>query len=631
MCGICGFSVRDGSLTEAVLDSMNQTLIRRGPDDGGHFWKGGTGIAMRRLSIQDIEGGHQPIFNEDRNLVVVFNGEIYNFHELRSDLERKGHVFSTHTDTEVIVHLYEEYGTETPNYLRGMFAFALYDTRSKALFIARDRLGIKPLFYHINDDGILFASEIKALLASGKIKKKIDYQALDAFLTFTYIPAPLSIYTGIRKLEPGTSLFFKDGKVTHSRYWDLSTKASTELTFEDAQQQLGDTLKDAVESHLVSDVPVGAFLSGGVDSSMVVALMRREQKESMDVFTVGFKGKNIHIDDERPYARLVAERYGAHLNECEVDPDFSEIAHDIVEAFDEPFADDSVVPTYYVCEKTSQKVKVALTGLGGDELFAGYNRYKGILISERFEWIPKPLIKYFLQPLANRIPNPKNGSEPVDYIKRFLNGLVLDPGNRYLSYLSSISRQDKKNLYTSQSMGKINFDKTDNLILEHYQACPSDSAISKALYTDIKTYLPEDILALSDRVSMWHSLELRVPLIDHVLTEFAFTLPDKMKIDLKQTKLILKKYAGQFLPKKVLEHKKQGFESPMAGWLKNELNELMHELLDRKIIEKQGIFNYSFIEKLMQDHEAGIQKNNKILFSLMMFQLWFSNLYEKGV
>lgn len=628
MCGICGFWDMKDSLDIESLEKMNQAIVRRGPDDDGFFFENKVGLAMRRLAIQDIEGGKQPIFNENKSVVVVFNGEIYNFEELRESLIGKGHSFSTRTDTEVLVHLYEEYGMDFLKELRGMFAFALYDRRRETLYVVRDRLGIKPLFYS-KSDNFIFGSEIKCILKSEDLERVLDYQALDAFLAFGYIPAPLTIYDGIAKLEPGHYLEVHGNTVIKHQYWDLSFPSTPEnLNNESLKQQLESELINAIESHLVSDVEVGAFLSGGIDSSLVASIMQESMSQPLTTFTAGFSGRSIHLSDERKSARSLSQKYYFNSYQFEVSPNFIDISKDLLEAFDEPFSDDSIIPTYYLCLETSKRVKVAVSGLGGDELFGGYNRYAGVLLSQKMDFIPKILINRVLGPLIERLPEFKNGGAFVDHLKRFVRNLSKSPAERYLGYLSSCNSGERRSLYSSKALKKINFAKTDALIVDHFNRCQSKNDFDKVIYTDIKTYLPEDILALSDRLSMYHSLELRVPLVDHRLVEFSTFIPNNEKITLREKKILLKKIASRWVPQNIITNRKQGFEAPMAGWLKNELKSVMLNLLSPESLNKHRLFDQGFVDRVVSEHLSGKQKNNKLIFGLMVFQIWFDGQSE---
>jgi len=604
---------------------MNRTLVRRGPDESGVFQEPGVGLAMRRLSIIDLAGGRQPIQNEDGTVWIVFNGEIYNYRELRADLSQRGHRFRTHSDTEVIVHLYEEYGDDLVHHLRGMFAFALWDKNRRRGLLVRDRLGIKPLFYAQAGGTLLFGSEIKAVLAADLVERDLEYQALDAFFTLTYIPAPLTIYRKVHKLEPGHLLTYESGRIEKRCYWDVNfSEVDQQADEQEWLERFDRAIDDAVTSHLVSDVPVGAFLSGGIDSSLVVALMSRRLDEPVQTFTMGFGGARNPLLDERPLAKILAAQYGCQFHEYAVQPDFRGIVADIVDAFDEPFADDSVIPSYYISRFTRQAVKVALSGLGGDELFAGYERYSGVLLSQYYSRLmPSSLHRRLVEPLIQRLPEPAHGGDRVDHAKRFAAAALQSPAERYLGFVSTIPSKERRQLFAAGVADQINFEATDRIITDPYERCDALDDLSRALYVDIKTYLPEDILSLSDRLSMWHSLEVRVPLVDHLLVELSARLPARYKLDWRRKKILLKQLAARHLPAKIVGHRKQGFESPMAAWLRTDLADYARDILGPSRLDEAGLFDGGYVAAKLEEHLTGRQKNNKLLFSLIMFQEWY--------
>ncbi|MFH0788943.1 MAG: asparagine synthase (glutamine-hydrolyzing) [Pseudomonadota bacterium] len=629
MCGICGqynFKSREPVFSDR-LRVMNETLRHRGPNDEGYYIDGPVGLSMRRLSIIDVIGGKQPIHNEDQTLWIVFNGEIFNYSELRHNLEKKGHRFSTASDTETIIHLYEDYGESCVDYLRGMFAFALWDTRHQSLFLARDRIGIKPLFFSVvNDEKILFASEIKALLASSEIVPEMDLQALDAFFAYGYIPSPLSIYKGIRKLLPGHFLRVDPKGITIKKYWDLYFQpdyGKSEIYFIEKFQEI---FSEAVKIRLLSEVPLGAFLSGGVDSSMVVAHMAQSLKTPPETFTVGFSGNTGGFLDERPYSRLVADKYGCNHHEIEVEPKVDDILDEIVRAFDEPFADDSVIPSYYICKVSKQWVTVALTGLGGDELFGGYERYLGFRLSLLYDCIPSFISKCMLSPIIEILPERKDGHYAVNHMKRFMRAAHLPLIDRYRSYVSAMPVDLRSGLYDPAIARTIDFEATDRLMGDYFSSNNAETPLDRMFYQDIKTYLPDDILALTDRLGMLHSQELRVPFTDHLLVEFCATIPAEMKLKRFQKKYLLKKAADGFIPKEVLNHRKQGFASPMAQWLKGDLTALRKKLLSKENIEAGGILNWEFVNRMIFEHLNRKELNDKVIFALIMFQKWKENI-----
>ncbi len=634
MCGICGiFNYGSHEPVRAdLLQAMNDTLRHRGPNDEGRHIDGELGLAMRRLSIIDIGGGKQPIHNEDRTIWIVFNGEIFNYPELNKNLEQKGHTFYTHSDTETIVHLYEEYGDDCVNYLRGMFAFALWDGPSRSLLLARDRVGVKPLFYSDTGKGeLFFSSEPKALLACPKVSSDMDFQGLDAYFAYGYIPAPLSIYKHIRKLPAGHLMKISETGISVRKYWDLyflPEHGKPESYFRNKFEEI---FAEALKMRLISEVPLGAFLSGGVDSGLVVAYMADAMNAAPLTFSVGFSGNVGGYLDERPYARMVAERYHCEHRELLVEPRVESILDDIVNSFDEPFADDSVIPSYYICKASSRDLTVALTGLGGDELFAGYERYLGFRISLLYDYLPGFVSKRILSPIVERIPELRNGHYTVNHIKRFIRGSHLPLAERYASYVTMLNPGDRARLYHQDIAENIDYRATEELMTNYYNANEyASDPLDKMFYQDIKTYLPEDILALTDRIGMHHSMELRVPFTDHVLMEICATIPAGMKLKCMKKKAMLKNIAAAKLPEPVLSHRKQGFAAPMAQWLKNDMKALSEDLLSNDRIRDDGIFKKEVVRKMLMDHHNLKELNDKIIFALIMFQKWHGSQLSRN-
>jgi asparagine synthase (glutamine-hydrolysing) len=626
MCGICGI-FNYGSHEPANLEqlqAMNDTLRHRGPNDEGRYTDGDLGLAMRRLSIIDIGGGKQPIHNEDRTIWIVCNGEIFNYPELKRNLASKGHTFYTQSDTETIVHLYEEHGDDCVNYLRGMFAFALWDGPSRSLLLARDRVGIKPLFYCDTGKGeLLFSSEPKALLASPKVSRDMDLQGLDAYFAYGYIPAPLSIYRSIRKLPAGHVMKIRRSDSSIRKYWDLYFRPERGKPESYFVGKFEEIFSEAVKMRLISEVPLGAFLSGGIDSGLVVAYMAEAMNDRLHTFSVGFSGNVGGYLDERPYARMVAERYRCEHRELLLEPRVETILDDIVESFDEPFADDSVIPSYYICETSSRDLTVALTGLGGDELFAGYERYLGFRISLLYDYLPSALSKGILAPIIEVLPELKNGHYTVNHLKRFVRASHLPLPERYARYMTMLNPDERARLYQPDIAEAIDYRATEELMTAYFRA--DDNALDpldKMFYQDIKTYLPEDILTLTDRIGMRHSMELRVPFTDHVLIEMCATIPAEMKMKRMQKKALLKSIAAAKLPRPVLAHRKQGFASPMAQWLKTDLKSCSDDLLLSETKNNSDILRKSEIREMIADHMRGRELNDKRIFALIMFQKW---------
>jgi asparagine synthase (glutamine-hydrolysing) len=621
MCGITGFIDFAGTLTEADLRRMNATISRRGPDGEGYLFADGVGLAMRRLAIIDIDGGWQPVFNEDKSVAVVFNGEIYNYRQLRKSLIERGHTFRTSSDTEVIVHLYEEHGDAFTTYLEGMFAIALWDSRKRRLVLARDRLGIKPLYIARMDDGIIFGSELKAVLASGKVDRAVNWNAVDQYFAYTYIPAPMSIYAGVCKLLPAHQVSIGEREeYRESCYWTLPQHDDRRGSMEELETEVEQALLSAVESHMISDVPVGAFLSGGVDSSVIVAMMTRFAESPVQAFTVGFSRTDARFIDERVHARELAKRYGLKHVEIEVTPDVAGILPEIVEAFDEPFADDSVIPSYYVSQATSRAVKVAMTGLGGDELFGGYKRHLGVNLSGYYRRLPESLRKRGVAPLARLLPEGRGDS--VDHLKRFVQATGDDVAAQYRDYLTTQSWAERRQLYGLEVGKRIDASQTERVATDYFRHAKSTYSLERALRTDLALYLPDDILTLTDRLSMWHSLELRVPFLDRQLVEIASRLPPSAKIRGFTQKRILRSIARRWVPESILNHRKQGFEAPMGTWLRGPLLPLFDEVASPQNLQQSAVFNSAFVRRLRNEHVGGVRKNSKVLFCLLMFLQW---------
>jgi asparagine synthase (glutamine-hydrolysing) len=622
MCGICGF-VSATAWSEDMLRGMNDVIFRRGPDGEGLLHTSQVGLAMRRLAIIDVEGGSQPVYNEDRSVAVVFNGEIYNFQTLRARLQARGHQFRTHSDTEVIVHLYEEHGEDLVRELEGMFAFALWDARRGTLLLARDRLGIKPLFIAHLPGGVLFGSEMKSLLATGLVPTDMDWQALDAYLTYTFIPAPQTIYRSIRKVPPGTTLTIRPGGETQARtYWSIPDTEPVVLTEQQWVERVEGSFRRAVESHLISDVPVGAFLSGGVDSGLMVAMMAQASARPVETFTVGFADAGSSFIDERIYARMIAQRYRLNHHEISVEPHVATIIGEVVNAFDEPFADDSVIPSYYVSQAAAGFVKVALTGLGGDELFGGYRRHLGVRLGDAYGRVPRWLREHLIDPGVRRLPEPKSSSDLVDHLKRFSRASSASAAARYQDSMSALPPAERGRLYTREATRHIDREATVRVLTDTFDGFRHGGSLERALKTDLRWYLPDDILTLTDRLSMWHSLELRVPFLDHHFVADVMTMPAALKIRRLRQKHLLKEVASRWLPEPVINHRKQGFEAPMGRWLRGPLRALMQDTLSPAVISGGGIFETREVERLKHEHLSGQRKHSKILFSLLMFQLW---------
>jgi len=627
MCGI--FGVVAPNVDRSFLEKATSALAHRGPDDAGYYLDSHVGLGHRRLSIIDLSGGHQPIYNEDRTLVLVFNGEIFNYLELMERLVALGHRFASRSDSETILHAYEEWGEGCVAMLRGMFAFAIWDTSSQTLFLARDRLGIKPLFYIFANGGLSFASEMKAILVDETFSREIDELALTSYFNLSYIPDELTIYRGIRKLLPGHTLTFREGKAEVKKYWDLHmspVRGKSESYF---IRGFMDLLQEAVKIRLMSEVPLGAFLSGGIDSSTVVALMSQASSSPVNTFCMGFGGDVGGYLDERVYAREVAQRYGTRHQEFEVYPEAEGLVETIVRAFDEPFADDSAIPSYFVCKIAQQNVTVALSGLGGDEVFAGYERHLGFALSNKYSRLPGFIRESLVRSLVERLPERADGHYTINHMKRFVRGSGLAPGERYFDFLTKLSPTLQPTFFNDGTRFAKHFGSCRELILKHFNSTNVEGkadSLNRALYCDLKTYLPEDILAVTDRLSMHHALEVRVPFLDHKFLEYCATIPPEMKLKWISKKHILKAAVKKHLPKDVMNHRKQGFVGPMTRWLKNELKPFVLETLSEKNLRKHDLLNQATVRRVLDEHFAGKEIHDTLIWSMVIFQTWF-NLY----
>ena len=622
MCGIAGIVYHERQQTEpeALVRRMCTALRHRGPDDEGIWACDGVGLGMRRLSIIDLAGSQQPIFSEDRTKAIVFNGEIYNYQELRRGLVARGHVLRTQGDTETVLHLYEELGSACVTRLRGMFAFAIWDATTETLLLARDRFGIKPLYVVDSPWGIAFASELKALHAAGLTSRALDWEALDAYVQLGYIPAPATPFLDVRKLEPGHTLEWRrGGEPTSRRYWQLPQGATT--TPADPAASVREWLDDSVAAHLVSDVPVAAFLSGGLDSSAVVASMALAG-ETPHAFTARYAGAGADQADETPLARALAARYGSELALIDIRPELRDIFEPIVRALDEPHADDSAIPTWLLSQAVGSKYKVVLTGIGGDELFAGYRRHIGLLAAEYYGKVPAGVRR--LAAAASRLlPEPRDGTLGVDRLKRFFrtgNGAVPD---RFLGLLSRLANGERPALYTPGLRPSISGRAARDRFHALYRAQGSPTGLNAGLSLDYATFLPDDILALSDRIAMAHSLEVRVPFVDHVLVDRVFPLPGRAKIGRWwQPKRLLRQALQPRLPAAHFRAPKRGFVGPTSAWLRNELRPTLTDELSPERQRRLGYFEPAAVDRLLREHLEGRQNREGILWALLCFSTW---------
>src|SRR5438552_14758661 len=627
MCGIV-HSDPARPVPPAVIRRMCEAIRHRGPDDEGAYVDRNVGLGMRRLSIIDLAGGRQPIFNEDQSKVIVFNGEIYNYRELRRGLIAQGHGFATQGDTEVILHLYEEYGPECVQRLRGMFAFAIWDSARQTLFLARDRFGIKPLYVTSGPWGIGFASELKALHAVGLASRELDWEALDTYFQLGYIPAPATPFREIRKLEPGhTAVWNHTSGLTTRQYWDLPrdrTPAPHHL-----EAQIADLLDESGQAHLVSDVPVAAFLSGGLDSSAVVASWALASDAPPHASTAKYFGSGAASAAETDLARRLAAAYGVTLTEVDIHPDVRDLLEPITYALDEPHADESAVPTWLLSQAVGASYKVALTGIGGDELFAGYRRHIGFLVGEHYARLPRA-VQRGVSALANVLREPRGASLAVDRLKRFLRAGNGSAPERFLSYLTRFPNPGRHGLYAPALRDHVSGAAASGWFRDLYQRHGAPAGLSAALYLDYKTFLADDVLALNDRMAMAHSLEIRVPLVDHELVERVFPLPDRVKIGLWQNKRLLKRALQGRLPAQHLRAPKRGFVGPTAAWLRHELRDMIEDELAPARLQRLGYFDPSVVRNLLDDHFSRRHNRTGILWALLCFSVWHRGYVEAG-
>jgi asparagine synthase (glutamine-hydrolysing) len=628
MCGICGklnFE-QDAGVEIGLLRGMLDTIRHRGPDDEGVYVTSQVGLGHRRLSIIDLKSGHQPLSNEDGTVWIVFNGEIYNFRELRASLLSQGHVFQTNTDTEVIVHLYEELGPQCLERLRGMFAFAIWDERTKTLFLARDRVGIKPLYYCQTSGSLVFASEIKAILADPAVPREIAPEIIDRFLTFLYLPGEETLLKGIQKLSPGWYLRVQNGETELRQYWDLQFPESPRgVSLPKAQDELLSLLAEAVELHMIADVPVGVLLSGGVDSTAVLSFAAERTDKEISSYTVGFSDPGVA--DERPFARLAAESCGSRHHDMTITPgDFWEFLPRFVWHMEEPVCEPPAIAMYYVSRLASQFVKVLLSGEGGDEAFAGYSNYRNLLWLERLKRVLPPLNGAAAWGLAAA--NAWLHSSRVAKYAPLLNARFPE---YYYSCTSNPYRYRGNGLgalFCDDFAGTIDREHAAEPVRRLFPAVKGQGILSQMLYIDTKTWLPDDLLVKADKMTMANSVELRVPLLDHRVLEFAASLPPHYKVKGFTTKYILKAVLSKSVPDRILERKKAGFPVPYESWIRNELRDGTREILTDRRTTQRGYFRKAAIEQLLKG-DGDLETSSKALFSLLTLEFWHRTFLDR--
>ena len=627
MCGITGFVNNSGrSADRGVLEAMNCQIVHRGPDDDGFYVNGEAALAMRRLSIIDVAGGHQPMRNADGTKWIVYNGEIYNYQELRADLEERGHSFYTNSDTEAIVHLYDEHGPSCVNFLRGMFAFAIWDETDRSLFLARDRVGKKPLLYsHQSNGDLIFGSEFQAVLKHPSVSRDVDSTAIDAYLSYLCVPAPMTAFRAIRKLEPGHWLKWKNGQVETQRYWLPDFSKKLKISEADAIDETTRIVRESTKLRLISEVPLGAFLSGGVDSSIIVALMAQESSSPVKTFSIGFDEEDY---SELKYARRVAEHVGAEYNEFVVRPNALDVIPTLVEHYGEPYADSSAVPTYYVAKETRKHVTVALNGDGGDESFAGYERYAAMRLAEAYRRIPRVLRGALVEFPAGLLPASELKRSRLRDGKRFLNAAGLPTAERYVRWMSSFDRKAKKGIYTDAFASTINGTDASAIIGSWFDRAAGTGIVDAAMFTDQMTYLPNDLLVKVDIATMANSLEARSPFLDHKVIEFAASLPDTLKMRGRETKSLLKKVAARLVPSDVIYRRKMGFGVPIGKWFRGEMKGFLREVLLSERSLNRGVIRPEVVTTYVEQHIAGQRDYAFQLWTLLMLELWFQRFID---
>jgi asparagine synthase (glutamine-hydrolysing) len=632
MCGICGFL--DSRQTEqSKRDSLRKMcgiISHRGPDDEGHYINGDVALGMRRLSIIDLAHGHQPLSNEDETVWVVLNGEIYNFQKLRDELESKGHRFRTRSDTEVIVHLYEDVGLELFRRLRGMFALALWDTKRKRLVLGRDRIGEKPLYFRREAHRFLFASELKSLLQADDVPRRLNFAALREYLSLGYVPAPLSMLDGIEKLLPGHYLVVDQEGIKDHQYWDVPFGQPEKHSEQEWIERTRAKLIETVRMQLVSDVPLGAFLSGGLDSSSIVAAMAQMTGRPVKTYSIGYEGEHTYYN-ELPYAKVVAQAFGTDHHEIVVRPEVSELLPKLVWHLDEPVADSACLTTYLVSKLARQSVTVILSGVGGDELFGGYRRYLGDSMVRYYRHLPGPVRRKWLPALLARIPQDRHSlwKDYARYAAAFVNSAELDPASRYIEYVTLFPPQAQGKLLLEGATRSGQTAIAASALRGYFNHCDDPDDLNRILYADLKTSLPDDLLAMTDRMSMAASIECRAPLVDYEMIELSSHMPSHLKVRGFQLKYLMKQAVAPWLPPEILQRKKRGFGAPMGAWLRKDIQPMVSELLSEEATRKRGLFSWPAIQQLLADHAAERKDYTDQLFSLVMLELWLQAFLDR--
>lgn len=615
MCGICGFNWNDEKLVMKMADEMRH----RGPDQHGVYCREGLSLGHRRLSIIDLsEHGRQPMFNEDGSICLIFNGEIYNFRELRAELEPKGHVFDSNADSEVILHAYEEYGVDALHRLRGMFAFGIWDSRKSALFLARDRIGIKPLYYYNKNGKFIFASEIKAILQDPALSRELNHQALYDYVGFEFVPAPETMFRDISKIPAGHYALFRDGRLEVKQYWDLSlSPPDIPLSYQEAVERERELLDFAVKSHLVSDVPLGVFLSGGLDSSAIVAMMRRHIPGALKTFTIGYHDKTF---SEMNYAQQVADCFETEHQVLMIDDLKPKYVESALWHLDEPMTDLSAVPLFLVCEQAKQYVTVCLSGEGGDESYAGYDRFKASALNSYYRLLPSPVRRHVISRLVRCLPDQPQKKGAANMLKRFVEGADLPEEGQHLrwQYFSSAAQDDR--LFKASMKQEADCDRF-RLIREYAEKCDAADRVNREIYLDMRFMMTDSVLMKVDKMSMASSLEIRVPLLDHVLVEYIASLPGDWKLKGLRTKHVFRSALAGILPDNIVNRGKQGYSLPVKHLLRDQLRQYMVDLLNQSSIIRDTM-DIDFVNRLIREHTQMVHNHNHVLWALINVAIW---------
>jgi asparagine synthase (glutamine-hydrolysing) len=629
MCGICGIV---GFGDERLLKKMTDVVAHRGPDDSGIYFSEADriGFGHRRLSIIDLsDAGHQPMANSDQSIWITFNGEIFNFQHIRKDLEVKGYRFRSNSDTEVIIHAYEEWGIGCLDRLNGQFAFAIWDSRKKQLFLARDRLGIKPLYYSSLNGRFLFGSEIKSLLAAGITKCEIDVEALHCYLTFLWSPDPITMFKNIYKLPPGHYLILKDGALSIRQYWELRFEELNGYSEDYWEGKILEGLMKATQSQMISDVPLGAFLSGGIDSSAILALMHRTSGRRIVTYTAGFKREDLSYDiipDDVRYARKVAPLMDAEYYEIMLEPKVVDLLPRLVWHLDEPVADGAVITTYLICKASREKLTVLLSGMGGDEIFGGYPRYPAMKLAQYYNKIPRFVREGVLRELVNRLPGAKPGRFTALFrnTKKLVKSASLPFQQRYLGFGTYFTDEEKQRLYCGELKASTNSIDAYRRHIEYFEKVKDEDPINQMMYIDVKTFLPCLNLTYTDKASMAASAEVRVPFLDHEFVELTAKIPAKLKLHGWTRKYIFKKAMSSDgeLPKEIIWRKKAGFGAPVRAWVMKDLNEMIHDLLSEENIKRRGLFDHREVQRIIRENQSGREDNHLKIWQLLTLELW---------